>query len=57
MAYIILKNSPDKKHVVIVNDSEGIPMEFDTYEGAKKLADLFQANSTHNSTYEVKKIS
>jgi len=57
MAYVILKKSEDKKHTVIVNDAEGIPMEWDTYEEAKKVADLFQANTTHNSTYEVKKLS
>lgn len=57
MAYIILKHSSDNKHIVIVNDSEGIPMEFDTYEGAEKIANLFQANTTHGSTYEIKKFS
>jgi hypothetical protein len=57
MAYVILKYSNDNKHVVIVNDTEGIPMEWDTYEEAKQVADLFQANTTHNSTYEVKKLS
>lgn len=56
MTYIILKYSSDKKHTVIVNDSEGIPMEFDTHETAQKIADLFQANTTHNSKYEVKQI-
>lgn len=57
MAYVILKKSNDSKHIVIVNDPEGIPMEWDTYEEAKKIADLFQANTTHNSTYEVKKFN
>ena len=57
MAYVVLKYSNDNKHVVIVNDTEGIPMEWDTYEEAKQVADLFQANTTHNSTYEVKKLS
>lgn len=56
MTYIILKYSSDNKHTVIVNDSEGIPMEFDTHETAQKIADLFQANTTHNSKYEVKQI-
>ena len=57
MAYVILKHSPDNKHVVLVNDPEGIPMEFDTYEAAEKIAELFQANTTHDSKYEVKKYS
>jgi len=57
MVYVILKHSSDNKHIVIVNDSEGIPMEFDTYEGAEKIANLFQANTTHGSTYEIKKFS
>lgn len=57
MAYVILKQSPNSKHIVIVNDSEGIPMEFDTHEEALKIAELFQANTTHNSTYEIKKFS
>ena len=50
MAYVVLKHSNDSKHVVIVNDPEGIPMEWETYEEAKQIADLFQANTTHNST-------
>ena len=57
MTYMILKKSKDSKHVIIVNDVEGIPMEWDTYEEAKKIAELFQANTTHNSIYEIKKIN
>ena len=53
MAYVILKQSPDSKHVVLVNDPEGIPMEFDTYEAAEKIAELFQANTVHGYTYIV----
>ena len=37
----------------LVNDSEGIPMEWDTYEQAKAVADLFQANTVHGYTYIV----
>ncbi len=54
MSFIILKHNPNNPHVVIVNDSEGIPMEWDTFESAQKMADIFQANSSHNCTYEVK---
>lgn len=57
MGYVILKHSPDNKHVVLVNDVEGIPLEFDTQEKAEKIAGLFQANTTHDSNYEVKKYS
>lgn len=57
MAYVILKHSSDNKHVVIVNDSEGEPYEFETEEKAQRIAELFQKNTTHNSTYEVKKLS
>jgi hypothetical protein len=57
MAYVVLKHSSDSKHTVIVNDSEGIAMEFDTHEQAQAVAELFQANTTHGSKYEVKKLS
>jgi len=57
MSYMIFKYNPNSNHTVIVNDSEGIPMEWDTYDEAKVIADLFQANSNHNCTYEVKKVS
>jgi antirestriction protein len=57
MACMILKKSKDSKHVIIVNDTEGIPMEWDTYEEAEKIAELFQVNTTHNSIYEIKKIN
>jgi hypothetical protein len=39
-----------------VNDSEGIPMEFDSLNYALKLAELFQANTTSGNVYEVKEI-
>lgn len=32
-----------------VNDSEGIPIEFDTQEEAQRIAYLFQASSKYNS--------
>jgi hypothetical protein len=52
--YRIQKNCNDI--VYWVNDSEGIPMEFETQEEAEKLKDIFQINTTHNSKYEVVKI-
>jgi hypothetical protein len=39
-----------------VNDSEGIPMEFESADAAFKLAELFQANTTSGNIYEVKEI-
>ena len=59
MAYVIFKYTEidNKKKTVIVNNSEGEPIEFDTYERAEEIAKLFQSNTTHNSIYEVKKLS
>jgi len=53
MAFIILKSNPMVEHTVIVNDSEGIPMEWDSRQEAEAVANLFQANSNHNCTYKV----
>ena len=57
MCYLIFKYNPNSKHVVIVNDAEGIPMEWDNYESAEKIANLFQANTNHNCTYEVRQVN
>ena len=59
MAYVILKHGEfmGKKTTIIVNDSEGEPIEFQTEERAQEIAELFQNNTTHGSTYEVKFIS
>ena len=58
MAYVILKhaNIQGIPRTIIVNDSEGIPMEFESVDAATKLAELFQANTTSGNIYEVKKI-
>jgi len=56
MSYIILKHNPNQQHVILVNDPEGIPMEWDDPDDAIKTAKMFQANSNHNCTYEVKEI-
>ena len=53
--YKVLKTSTSGKSYW-VNDSEGMPMEFDTPEQAQQIADLFQANTTHNSIYVVKRV-
>lgn len=57
MTYMIFKYDPISNRTVIVNDSEGIPMEWDTYDEAKAISDLFQSNTNQNCKYEVKKIS
>lgn len=56
MAYVILKYIDGGNRTVIVNDSEGIAIEFETLVEAQKIVDLFQNNTTHGSRYEVKKI-
>ena len=58
MPYIILKHTTinGSPRTILVNDSEGICMEFMTFEGASKLAELFQANSTSGNIYEIKEL-
>jgi hypothetical protein len=58
MAYIILKHTQIQgtPRTIIVNDSEGIPMEFETADAALKLAEIFQANTTSGNIYEVKQL-
>ena len=58
MPYIILKHTQIQgtPRTIIVNDSEGIPMEFESADAALKLAELFQANTTSGNIYEVKEL-
>jgi hypothetical protein len=58
MAYVILKETQmiNQKVTVLVNDSEGIPMEFDTLESAEKIAKLFETNSLTGNKYTVKQL-
>jgi hypothetical protein len=58
MPYIILKHTTinGSPRTILVNDSEGICMEFTTFESAAKLAELFQANSTSGNIYEIKEL-
>jgi hypothetical protein len=58
MAYIILKHTQlqGTPRTIIVNDSEGIPMEFESADAALKLAEIFQANTTSGNIYEVKQL-
>jgi len=58
MPYVILKHTQlqGTPRTIIVNDSEGNPMEFDSLNYAQKLAELFQANTTSGNIYEVKEL-
>ena len=58
MAYVILKHTSIQgtPRTIIVNDSEGIAMEFESADAALKLAEIFQANTTSGNIYEVKQI-
>jgi hypothetical protein len=58
MPYVILKHTEIQgtPRTIIVNDSEGIPMEFESADAALKLAELFQANTTSGNIYEVKQL-
>jgi hypothetical protein len=59
MAFVILKETfmTNQKLTILVNDSEGIPMEFETFEQADKIAKLFESNSLTGNKYNVKKLS
>ena len=58
MPYVIFKHTDIQgiPRTIIVNDSEGIPMEFDSLDYAQKLAELFQANTSSGNIYEVKEV-
>ena len=54
--YVILKKTRNVKHTFLVNDDEGVPMEFETKEEADKFAEIFRKNSVNGSVYTVKKM-
>ena len=58
MPYVILKHTiiQGTPRTILVNDNEGISMEFDSLDYALKLAELFQANTTSGNIYEVKEL-
>jgi hypothetical protein len=58
MPYVILKHTEIQgtPRTIIVNDSEGIPMEFESADAALKLAEIFQANTASGNIYEVKQL-
>jgi hypothetical protein len=58
MPYVVFKegNLLGKQMTVLVNDSEGIAMEFETFDDAQKIATLFESNSTQGNKYYLKEI-
>jgi hypothetical protein len=58
MPYVVFKegNLLGKQMTILVNDSEGIAMEFETFDDAQKIASLFESNSTQGNKYYVKEI-
>lgn len=58
MPYVIFKESNilGKPMTILVNDSEGIPMEFENSSEAQKIATLFETNSHLGNKYTVKEI-
>ena len=58
MSYVIFKegNLDGKKITVLVNDSEGIAIEFETFESAQNTAELFENNSLSGNKYFLKEI-
>jgi hypothetical protein len=58
MKYIILKQIKNEavKLPVIIIDSLGEVLEFDSFEEAEKMKQLFQSNTDSGHTYEVKKV-
>jgi hypothetical protein len=58
MSYVIFKEGSldGKKITVLVNDSEGIAIEFETFELAQNTADLFENNSLSGNKFFVKEV-
>ena len=58
MPYFILKHTQIQgtPRTILVNDSEGIPMEFESADAALKLAEIFQINTTSGDIYETKEL-
>ena len=59
MPYVILKETTvqGQRVTILVNDDEGSPYEFDSFESATKIAKLFESNSMNQSKYTVKEIN
>lgn len=56
--YVIIKHVPNHKGVImpviLIKGTE--VMEFDTFEEAEKIKEIFESNSDSGYKYEVKKI-
>jgi hypothetical protein len=58
MPYVIHKQTTlmGQQITILVNDDEGTPYEFESFESANKIAKLFESNSMNQSKYSVKEI-
>lgn len=57
--YVIIKEIPNSKGIiinVILTDAQSEVWEFDTFEEADKMREMFQLNSDSGYNYRVKKI-
>ena len=57
--YIIIKNIENEKGVllpVVILDGSGEVWEFETFEEAENIKDIFETNSDSGYKYDVKKI-
>ena len=60
MGYVIINktNFRGATRHIIVNDTEGQPMEFDSSDEAERVAQLFKMNTTEeNTTFIVRNLS
>lgn len=59
MGYVIINKTEFRgatRHIII-NDTEGQPMEFDSSEEAERVARLFKMNTTDESNFLVRNLS
>jgi len=59
MGYVIINKTEFRgatRHIII-NDTEGQPMEFDSVEEAERVARLFKMNTTDESNFLVRNLS
>jgi|DEB0MinimDraft_10_1074344.scaffolds.fasta_scaffold267205_1 hypothetical protein len=59
MGYVIINKTEFRgatRHIII-NDTEGQPMEFDSIDEAERVARLFKMNTTDESNFLVRNLS
>jgi hypothetical protein len=59
MGYVIINKTEFRgatRHIII-NDTEGQPMEFDSIDEAERVAKLFKMNTTDESNFLVRNLS